>query len=65
VRKRWRSVGVCPDQGEQPYLVLSDRNGISLSDNVLDRIGIPGIVLKGKVFDADGIHVLAVDGLAR
>jgi hypothetical protein len=54
-----------PDQGEQPYLVLSERNGIKLPDNVLDRIGIPGIVLKGKVFDVDGIHALAVDGLAQ
>jgi hypothetical protein len=54
-----------PDQGEQPYLILSDRNGIKLSDNVLDRIGVPGIVLKGKVFDADGVHALAVDGLAQ
>src|SRR5580704_11699324 len=54
-----------PDRGGQPYLVLSERNGVKLSDNVLDRIGIPGIVLKGKVFDADGIHVLAVDGLAQ
>jgi hypothetical protein len=54
-----------PDQGGQPYLVLSERDGVKLPDDVLDRIGIPGIVLKGKVFDADGIHVLAVDGLAQ
>jgi len=54
-----------PDQAGQPYLVLSERNGAKLPDDVLDRIGIPGIVLKGKVFDADGIHVLAVDGLAQ
>jgi hypothetical protein len=54
-----------PDSGEQPYLVLSERNGVKLPDDVLDRIGIPGIVLKGKVFDADGIYVLAVDGLAQ
>jgi hypothetical protein len=32
---------------------------------VLDRIGIPGIVLKGRVFDVGGIHVLAVDGMAQ
>jgi hypothetical protein len=54
-----------PDQGGQPYLVLSERNGVKLPDDVLDRIGIPGIVLNGKVFDAEGIHVLAVDGLAQ
>jgi hypothetical protein len=54
-----------PDQGGQPYLVLSERNGVKLPDSVLERIGVPGIVLKGKVFDAGGIRVLAVDGLAQ
>jgi hypothetical protein len=54
-----------PDQGGHPYLVLSQRNGAKLPHDVLDRIGIPGIVLKGRVLDADGIHVLAVDGLAQ
>ena len=34
-------------------------------NNVLDRIGIPGIALKGKALDADAIYVLAVDGLAQ
>jgi hypothetical protein len=54
-----------PDQGGQPYLVLSERNGVKLPDSVLDRIGIPGIVLTGRALDADGIHVLAVDGLTQ
>ena len=54
-----------PDQGGQPYLVLSERNGIRLPENVLDRIGVPGIVVKGKVLDADGMRVLAVEDLAQ
>ena len=52
-----------PDQGGQVYLVLSEQNGIRLPENVLDRIGVPGIVVKGKVLDADGLRVLAVEGL--
>jgi len=52
------------DQGGETYLVLSERNGMRLPENVLDRIGVPGIVVKGKVLDAGGIRTLAVEGLA-
>src|SRR5216684_1632147 len=52
------------DQGGEIYLVLSERNGIRLPENVLDRIGVPGIVVKGKVLDAAGMRALAVEGLA-
>ena len=52
------------DQGGEIYLVLSERNGIRLPENVLDRIGVPGIVVKGKMLDAGGIRTLAVEGLA-
>jgi hypothetical protein len=52
------------DQGGEIYLVLSERNGIQLPENVLDRIGVPGIVVKGKVLDAGGMRALAVEGLA-
>jgi hypothetical protein len=54
-----------PDQGAQIYLVLSEQNGVRIPENVLDRIGVPGIVLKGKVLDADGLHALAVEALVR
>jgi hypothetical protein len=53
-----------PDQGGEIYLVLSERNGIRLPEDVLDRIGVPGIVVKGKVLDAGGMRALAVEGLA-
>jgi hypothetical protein len=52
------------DQAGEIYLVLSERNGIRLPDDVLDRIGVPGIVVKGKVLDAGGMRALAIEGLA-
>jgi hypothetical protein len=54
-----------PDQGGQVYIVLAARNGVRVPDNVLDHIGVPGTTVEGKVFDADGIHVLAVEGLGK
>jgi hypothetical protein len=53
-----------PDQGEEIYLVLNERNGIHLPESVLDRIGVPGIVVRGKVLKAGGMRALAVEGLA-
>ncbi len=52
------------DQGGEIYLVLSERNGIRLPEDVLDRIGVPGTVVKGKVLDAGGMRALAIEGLA-
>jgi hypothetical protein len=54
-----------PDQGAEIYLVLSERNGIRLPENLLDRIGVPGIVVKGKVLNSGGLRALAVEGLAQ
>lgn len=51
-------------QGGESYLVLNQQNGVRLPENVLDRIGVPGILVKGKVLDADGMRALAVAGLA-
>lgn len=53
------------DRDGQLYLAISERNGVRLPENVLDSIGVPGILIKGKVFNAGGIHALAVDGLAQ
>jgi hypothetical protein len=53
-----------PDQGQGIYLVLNEQNGVRLPKSVLDHIGVPGILVKGKVVDADGIRALAVAGLA-
>jgi hypothetical protein len=53
-----------PDQGAEIYLVLSERNGIRLPKSVLDRIGVPGVVVKGKALNAGGVRALAIEGLA-
>ncbi len=50
-----------PDQGEEIYLVLNERNGIRLPENVLDRIGVPGIVVKGKALITAGVRALAIE----
>ena len=53
-----------PDEGGI-YLVLSEKNGIRLPKGVLDRIGVPGTVVKGRVLEADGVRALAIEGLAQ
>jgi hypothetical protein len=53
------------DQGGQVYLVLTERNAVRLPDEVLDRIGVPGVVVKGKAFEGDGLRALAVEGFAQ
>jgi len=52
-----------PDQGGQTYVVLTPRNGIAQPAGILDQIGVPGIVVSGKVLDADGMHALMVERL--
>jgi hypothetical protein len=54
-----------PDEGGQIYLVVSERNGVRLPEDVLDRIGVPGILVKGKEFDADGVRALAIEGVTK
>jgi hypothetical protein len=53
------------DQDSEVYVVVSERNGMRLPDNVLDRIGVPGIVVRGKVLSTDGVRGLAIEGLAE
>jgi hypothetical protein len=54
-----------PDQGNQAYVVLTPRNAVPLPANLLDQIGVPGILVKGKAIDADGVHALTVESLAQ
>src|SRR5580704_15938949 len=54
-----------PDEGRQIYLVLNVQNGVRLPENVLDRIGVPGIVVTGKVLDTDGLRALAIEALVQ
>ena len=53
------------DQGGQVYLVLTERNGLRLPEEVLDRIGVPGVMVKGKTFEPEGLRALAVEGFAQ
>jgi hypothetical protein len=54
-----------PDQGNQAYVVLTLHNAVPLPANLLDQIGVPGILVKGKAIDADGVHALTVESLAQ
>jgi hypothetical protein len=52
-----------PDQGGRVYVVLTEKNGIRLPESVLDQIGVPGIVVKGKRLEAEGLPALALERL--
>jgi hypothetical protein len=52
------------DQGGQVYLVISERNSVRLPEDVLNNIGVPGIVVNGKLLETDGVRTLAIEGLA-
>jgi hypothetical protein len=54
-----------PDQGGQIYVVLTQPNAARIPDAILDQVGIPGIVVKGKVVESNGLVGLALDGLNR
>lgn len=54
-----------PDKDDQIYIVLTPQNGVRLPENVLDKIGVPGIVVTGKTIEANGLHALAVQGLGH
>jgi hypothetical protein len=51
------------DQGGIVYVVLTARNGVYLPENVLDLIGVPGTVVKGRALDAHGVQTLAIESL--
>jgi hypothetical protein len=54
-----------PDQGNQTYVVLTPRNAVPLPASLLDQIGVPGIVIKGKTLDGDRVHALTVESLLQ
>jgi hypothetical protein len=56
--------GFCFRPGGQVYIVVSERSAVRLPEVVLDRIGVPGVVVKGKAFEAGGLRTLAVEGFA-
>lgn len=52
-----------PDQGGQVYLVLTPQNAVQLPEKLLDQIGVPGIVVSGRVLQSDGLRALAIPAL--
>jgi hypothetical protein len=50
-----------PDQGAGVYVVLTPRNGVPIKDTALNQIGVPGIVLTGRVVESNGIAAFAIE----
>jgi hypothetical protein len=50
-------------QDSQVYVVRTSQNGVRLPDNALDHVRVPGIEVKGRVIEADGLWALAVEKL--
>jgi hypothetical protein len=51
------------DQQSEVYLVLTATNGVQLHADVLNHIGVPGVVLKGKLIENGDQRLLAVEEL--
>ena len=51
------------DQGGVAYVVLTVHNGVPLPENILNLIGVPGIAVKGRTLDANGIKTFAVENV--
>jgi hypothetical protein len=51
------------DQGGLVYVVLTARNGVPLPESVLNLIGVPGIAVKGRTLDANGVRTLAIESI--
>jgi hypothetical protein len=51
------------DQGGVVYVVLAATNGVPLPENALNLIGVPGILVKGKTFERNGVRALAVESV--
>ena len=49
------------DQGGLVYIVLAASNGVPLPESVLNLIGVPGIVVKGRTLDTNGVRALAIE----
>lgn len=51
------------DQGGLVYVVLTASNGVPLPESVLNLIGVPGIVVKGRTLEASGVRALALESV--
>jgi len=53
------------DQQGKVYVVLTGKNGMRFPKDVFDQIGIPGVVVAGRLVESGGVQALAVDSLER
>lgn len=53
------------DQGGQIYFVLTAKNGVKISDSILDKIVVPGVLVRGKLISAKNITGVAIDGIGK
>jgi hypothetical protein len=51
------------DQGGVVYVVLTASNGVQLPEKALNLIGVPGIVVRGRTLEANGVKALAVENV--
>jgi hypothetical protein len=51
------------DQGGVAYVVLTATNSVPLPENILNLIGVPGILVKGKTFEVNGVRALAIESV--
>jgi len=52
-----------PDDGGNPYVVLTSKNAVRLPDPILNQVGVPGIHIKAKIADSHDFPALAVEDL--
>jgi hypothetical protein len=49
--------------GGKVYVVLTAKDAVPLPANVLDKLGVPGVEVRGKALNANGIMALAVESV--
>jgi len=54
-----------PDEQRKPLIVLTKQHGIQLPEDVLDHIGVPGVVVKGNLLEVGGLEALAMSKIER
>jgi hypothetical protein len=53
------------DRDGKTYVVLTSRNGVAVPEKVLDEIGVPGIVVRGRVLEGGVVWAVAISGLGE
>jgi hypothetical protein len=54
-----------PDQGGQIYIVLTQQNAVRIPNTALDQIGVPGILVKGRLLSENGLPALVLESLGK